>query len=108
MTKKDESLTPEEATEVATWERSAAQDVVAGAPPLYGNENYQSTPPRVNTLHTREEWLAEATPAMETMERGDHVSPRLIEDLFHDAYHVIDEFVPPAARGAKNEKNEKR
>lgn len=80
-------------------------DVLDGRPQdavMFGNEPVVSNPrpPRVKTTHTQEEWLVEATEAKTVLERGDHVSPQLIEMLFLDAYDVIEGFTP-AARGKK-------
>ena len=83
------------------------QDVSETAVPpvavLYGNENYEPRKPRAGTKHTQEEWLLEATEAKAVLERGDHVSPELIESLFLDAYDVIAAYVPPASRAKKDD-----
>jgi len=75
---------------------------VVAVPVLFGNEGYISDRrPRAATRHTQEEWLLEATEAKTVLERGDHVSPELIEMLFLDAYDVIEGFTPPATRSKK-------
>ena len=83
-------------------------------PVVFGNENFVHDRPRgrkgrdaATPRHTQEEWLVEASEVVAVMERGDAVSPELIEMLFLDAYDVIEGFVPPATRSKKNsEKDE--
>ena len=85
-------------------------------PVLFGNENFVHDTPRgrrrgkdgkgVEPRHTQEEWLVEAGEVVAVMERGDHVSPELIEMLFLDAYDVIEGFTPAGTRGGKKKENE--
>jgi len=78
-------------------------DTPAPVAVIFGNETYVTDHvPRVTTQHTQEEWLVEALEAKTVLERGDVVSPELIEMLFLDAYDVIAAFTPAARSKKKN------